>query len=120
MNARVVTVAALSAALLAGGATAAVAAPAAAPKPAITVKASATKVHLGDPVTFIGGVVGLKDGSKVTLQVKHGSGWVSLPATAKVKEAKYKLTGTLQEKGREVLRVKDGKTVSKAIAVLVG
>ncbi|MFG2552993.1 hypothetical protein [Streptomyces sp. NPDC048581] len=119
MNKRVATVAALSAVLIAGGASAAVAAPAA-PVSSITVKASSTKVKLGDPVTFTGKTAGLKDGSTVTLQVKHGTKWVSLPATAKVNKAAYKLSSKLQEKGREVLRVKDGKAVSKSIAVVVG
>ncbi|WP_406445244.1 hypothetical protein OHB14_39765 [Streptomyces sp. NBC_01613] len=53
---------------------------------------------------------GLKDGSVVTLQVKHGTKWVSLAATTKVHKAAYKFSSKLQEKGKEVLRVKDGKT----------
>ncbi|MGW3644742.1 hypothetical protein [Streptomyces sp. NPDC000878] len=122
MNIRVATVSALSAVLVAGGATAAVAAPAAAPaKPAITVKASAVKIKLGDPVTFTGHATGIASGSKVTLQLKDGAKWVSLPVTAKLnKDGNYKLANKFQTKGREVLRVKDGATVSKSVAVTIG
>ncbi|MFD8811862.1 hypothetical protein ACFV23_10345 [Streptomyces sp. NPDC059627] len=112
---RIAAVAVASAALVAAGATAAVAAPA----PSITLKASAAKVRLGDVVTFTGKVDGIKEGSKVTLQVKDGKKWVSLPATAKVSKAAYKLTDKFDKKGVEVLRVKDGSTVSKNVSVTV-
>ncbi|WP_229712838.1 hypothetical protein [Streptomyces fuscichromogenes] len=114
---RIAVVAAASAALVAAGATAAVAAPA--PASSITLKASAAKVKLGDAVTFTGKADGLKEGSKVTLQVKDGKKWVSLPATAKVAKAAYKLTDRFDKKGVEVLRVKDGSTVSKSVSVTV-
>lgn len=117
MNMRIAAVAVASAALVAAGATAAVAAPA--PAPSITVKASATTVKLGDVVTFAGKVDGLKDGSKVTLQVKDGKKWVSLPATAKVAKGAYKLDDKFDKKGVEVLRVKDGSAVSKNVSVTV-
>lgn len=113
--ATVATVAAFSAALLATGATAAVAAPA----PSITAKPSATTVKLGDSFTFTGKTVGLKDGSKVTLQVKDGAKSVALPVTTKVKRSAYKLADKFEKKGVEVLRVKDGMTVSKPVSITV-
>ncbi|MFG3017270.1 hypothetical protein ACGFZQ_01735 [Streptomyces sp. NPDC048254] len=117
MNIRIATVAAASAALVAAGATAAVAAPA--PAPALTIKASATSIRLGDVVTFSGKATGLKAGSKVTLQVKDGRKWVSLPATTKVNKGAYKVGDKFEKKGVEVLRVKDGGTVSKNVSVTV-
>ncbi|MFD4598078.1 hypothetical protein ACFWPQ_08555 [Streptomyces sp. NPDC058464] len=114
---RIAAVAVASAALVAAGATAAVAAPA--PASSITLKASKSTVKSGDVVTFTGQADGLKEGSKVTLQVKDGSKWVSLPATAKVSKAAYKLTDKFDKKGVEVLRVKDGSTVSKNVSVTV-
>ncbi|MGW7427376.1 hypothetical protein ACWGJB_46780 [Streptomyces sp. NPDC054813] len=114
---RIATVAVASATLVAAGATAAVAAPA--PAPAITVRASATSIRLGDVVTFSGKATGLKEGSKVTLQVKDGRKWVSLPATAKMHKGAYKVGDKFEKKGVEVLRVKDGNTVSKNVAVTV-
>ncbi|WP_406459640.1 hypothetical protein OH768_33130 [Streptomyces sp. NBC_01622] len=117
MNVRIAAVSLASAALVAVGATAAVAAPA--PAPSITLKANHTTVKLGDVVTFTGKSTGLKQGSKVTLQVKSGPTWKSLPVTAKVNHSAYKLTDKFQKKGVSVLRVKDGATVSKAVSVTV-
>ncbi|WP_405859761.1 hypothetical protein OG407_19745 [Streptomyces sp. NBC_01515] len=118
MNVRIAAVSVVSAALVAVGATSAVAAPAPAPA-AITLKANHTAVKLGDVVTFTGKTAGLKEGSKVTLQVKSGATWKSLPVTAKVGHGAYKLTDKFQKKGVEVLRVKDGVAVSKAVSVTV-
>ncbi|MER7928992.1 hypothetical protein ABTY96_38670 [Streptomyces sp. NPDC096057] len=117
MNVRIAAVSVVSAALVAAGATAAVAAPA--PAPSITLKADHTAVKLGDVVTFTGTTAGLKEGSKVTLQVKSGATWKSLPVTAKVNHGAYKLTDKVQKKGVQVLRVKDGAAVSKAVPVTV-
>ncbi|MEV0484693.1 hypothetical protein AB0I69_29285 [Streptomyces sp. NPDC050508] len=116
MNVRIAAVSVVSAALVAVGATSAVAAPAPA---SITLKANHTTVKLGDVVTFTGKSTGLKEGSKVTLQVKSGRTWKSLPVTAKVNHSAYKLTDKFQKKGVEVLRVKDGAAVSKAVSVTV-
>lgn len=121
VNMRIATVSVISAALVATGATAAVAAPAEAPAPkaTITLKASATKIKLGDVVTFTGRTAHLKEGSKVTLQIKDGAKWVSLPASSKVNRSAYKLTDKFQKKGVDVLRVKDGSAVSKPVSVTV-
>ncbi|MFJ5303812.1 hypothetical protein [Streptomyces sp. NPDC088350] len=117
MNVRIAAVSVVSAALVAVGATSAVAAPAA--PPTLTLKANHTTVKPGDVVTFTGRTAGLKEGSKVTLQVKSGRTWKSLPVTAKVGHSAYKLTDKFQKKGVEVLRVKDGATVSKPVSVTV-
>jgi uncharacterized cupredoxin-like copper-binding protein len=117
VNVRIAAVSVVSAALVAVGATSAVAAPA--PAPSITLKASRTTVKLGDVVTFTGKSIRLKEGSKVTLQVKSGATWKSLPVTAKVNHSAYKLTDKFQKKGVQVLRVKDGATVSKGVLVTV-
>lgn len=117
MNVRIAAVSVVSAALVAAGAGAAVAAPA--PQPTITLKASAPAVKLGDPVTFSGKVAGLKEGSKVVIQVKEGAKWVTLPATAKVNKGAYKVAEKLEKKGVEILRAKDGNTVSKPVSVTV-
>ncbi|WP_328683225.1 hypothetical protein OG226_31615 [Streptomyces sp. NBC_01261] len=55
----------------------------------------------------------------MTLQVKSGATWKSLPVTAKVGHSAYKLTDKFRKKGVEVLRVKDGAAVSKAVSVTV-
>ncbi|MFI6465574.1 hypothetical protein [Streptomyces sp. NPDC050528] len=116
MNVRIAAVSVASAALVAVGATSAVAAPAPA---GITLKANHSTVKLGDVVTFTGKTTGLKEGSKVTLQVKSGATWKSLPVTAKVNHSAYKLTDKFQKKGVQVLRVKDGAAVSKGVSVTV-
>ena len=115
MNVRIAAVSVVSAALVAVGTAAAVAAPA----PSITLKANHAAVKLGDVVTFTGKTAGLKEGSKVTLQVKSGPTWKSLPVTAKVNHGAYKLTDKFQKKGVQVLRVKDGAAVSKGVSVTV-
>ena len=112
MNVRLAAVSVLSAALVAVGT-------AAAPAPSITLKANHASVKLGDVVTFTGKSTGLKEGSKVTLQVKSGATWKSLPVTAKVNHSAYKLTDKFQKKGVQVLRVKDGAAVSKGVSVTV-
>jgi len=115
VNVRIAAVSVVSAALVAVGTAAAVAAPA----PSITLKANHAAVKLGDVVTFTGKTAGLKEGSKVTLQVKSGPTWKSLPVTAKVNHGAYKLTDKFQKKGVQVLRVKDGAAVSKGVSVTV-
>ncbi|MFD8723647.1 hypothetical protein ACFV2H_38210 [Streptomyces sp. NPDC059629] len=48
----------------------------------------------------------------MTVQIKDGKKWQTLPGTAKVKKGAYKLAEKLDDKGVAVPRVKDGKTVS--------
>ncbi|MFD7130484.1 hypothetical protein [Streptomyces sp. NPDC059894] len=118
MNARLATVSVVSAALVAAGAGAAVAAPKAA-TPTITLQASAPQVKVGQVVTLSGKTTGLKDGSKVTLQTKQGTKWVAVAKTATVSKSAYKLTDKFTKKGVQTLRVVNGKTASKAVSVTV-
>lgn len=121
MNKRVAVISAVSAALVvsAAGAAAAAPNPVPAPKPSITIKASKTGIKLGDVVTFTGKTAGLKEGSKVTLQVKSGDKWLTLPNAAPVTKSAYKITDKFEKKGAQVLRVKDGNTVSAEVLIRV-
>jgi plastocyanin len=127
---RIAAVAALSAALVAGGATAANAAVpaqnlsahrAVAVKQAssINIKASTTRVKAGKTVTFTGRTSGLKQGSKVTLQEKVAGRWVSLAGTTVNHGNDYRITAKLGSKGKQTLRVVDGQTVSSPVTVVV-
>ncbi|MFJ2826975.1 hypothetical protein ACIPC1_05105 [Streptomyces sp. NPDC087263] len=119
MNIRIAAVSLATAALVAGGATAANAAVPTAKAPAITVSTSTTKAKTGQSITVTGRVTGLKDGSKVTLQEKVNGKWVTLSESATVKKGTYKISDKLKTKGTETLRVVDGKTVSKTVTVTV-
>ncbi|MEU9453641.1 hypothetical protein [Streptomyces sp. NPDC048277] len=112
---RVAVVSAFSAMALAVGATAAAAAPA----QTLTIRPSATTVQLGDVVTFTGRATGVEDGSQVTLQVKDGGGWQSLPGTATLDAGAYRLDEKFDDEGVEVLRVTDGRAVSSSVSVQV-
>jgi hypothetical protein len=127
MNIRIVAVGAMSAALIAGGATAAsAAAPAQNPfdagKPArtISISASSTHVRAGQSVTLSGSTSGLQKGSTVTIQEQVRGRWVSQSASSTVSRSNaYKVTDRLTSKGRQTLRVVDGSTVSPSVSVVV-
>jgi hypothetical protein len=133
LNIRIAAVGALSAALIAGGATAANAAvpaqhssahrPVAVKQAAasgISIKASTTRVRAGQPVTFTGRASGLKNGSKVTLQEQVRGRWVSLAASTAVDHSNsYRITAKLRSKGKQMLRAVDGRTVSSSVTVVV-
>ncbi|MFK4105490.1 hypothetical protein ACI2L1_36610 [Streptomyces sp. NPDC019531] len=51
--------------------------------------------------------------------MKEGAKWVTLPTSTKVAKGAYKVAEKLEKKGVEVLRAKDGNTVSKAVSVTV-
>ena len=130
MNIRIAAVAALSAALIAGGATTASAAVPAQQlsanrsvavklAPSVSIKASATRVKAGKTVIFTGRTSGLKNGSKVTLQEKVGNRWVSLASTTVSRSNDYRITGKLSSKGKQALRVVDGTTASSTVTVVV-
>ncbi|MFD8985615.1 hypothetical protein [Streptomyces sp. NPDC059564] len=121
----------LSAAVLTAGAADALAA--ATPKPptspsaspagqgVITIKADKSEVKAGGEVTFNGRTKGLKVGSKLVLQHRNNGKWTTLQASTTVKNgSSYSLTGKLNTKGEEELRVMgDGKTVSPTVVVNV-
>jgi type IV pilus biogenesis protein CpaD/CtpE len=133
LNIRIAAVGALAAALLAGGATAANAAVPAqhfstnravaakhAPAPSISIAASTTRVRAGKSVTFTGSTSGLQNGSTLTLQEQVRGRWVSLSASTTVKRSNsYRITGTLSSKGKQTLRVVDGRTASPSVTVAV-
>ncbi|MEV6673907.1 hypothetical protein [Streptomyces sp. NPDC051162] len=114
---------ALSAALVAGGASAAFAAsPAAAisAQPALTAQASTTTVNAWQEFHVSGKATAIKAGTKVTLQQKQGSKWVSLPATVAVdKSSAYSMRVKLGIKGKNSLRVTGGQATSPVFTVTV-
>ncbi|MFE5033540.1 hypothetical protein [Streptomyces sp. NPDC056683] len=72
----------------------------------ISARANTTSVKTGDSVTVTGRTSGLKVGWPLVLQHQKGGKWVSLKATAKVKNgSSYSLTTTLSNPGTEHLRV---------------
>ncbi|MGW2367082.1 hypothetical protein ACWCZ5_16060 [Streptomyces sp. NPDC001667] len=122
---------ALGAALVAGGASAAfAAAPSAAPstspsaaisaRPALTAQASTTTVNAWQEFRVSGKATAIKAGTKVTLQQKQGSKWVSLPATVAVdKSSAYSMRVKLGIKGKNSLRVTGGQATSPEFTVTV-
>ncbi|MGN5378793.1 hypothetical protein BIV25_11350 [Streptomyces sp. MUSC 14] len=117
---RTAAVSLVSVALVVGGAAAATAAPGRpAPKPVLTLSASDTHVKSGDKVLLSGRAVGLRDGSRVTLQEKRGGRWVTLPVATTVHHGTYRLTEKATHKGAQTLRTQDGRTVSKAVTISV-
>lgn len=119
MKTRIAAVSLVSAALVAGSAAAAGAAPAVHTKPSLTLSASSAHPKRGATVTFTGRTRGLREGSTVTLQVKEGTHWKSLPATSAVRHDRYRITDRFRGTGVEVFRAVDGRTASKPVAVRV-
>ncbi|WP_433857504.1 hypothetical protein [Streptomyces kronopolitis] len=128
---RYATVGVIAVSLLAGGSAAAFAAPqqlhtpaavvAAAPAAAsLTAKASATTVNAWQEFRISGAAKGLKAGTKVTVQQKQGSKWVSLPAQSPVNsKGAYSVRVKLGLKGVNQLRIGAGATVSPVVKVTV-
>ncbi|MFI9718563.1 hypothetical protein ACIHFE_02760 [Streptomyces sp. NPDC052396] len=121
---------ALAATLIAGGAAAAVAAPASAhtapsaaqpaAKPALTAQASTGAVKAWQEFRVSGKASGIKAGTTVTLQQKQGAKWVSLPAKVAVnKSLSYSMRVKLGIKGKNALRVVGGGAVSPQFTVTV-
>jgi hypothetical protein len=130
VNIRIAAVAMLSAALVAGGATAANAAVptqqlsanrsiAVKMAPSVSIKASATRVKEGKTVTVTGRISGLKSGSKVILQEKVKGRWVSLASATVNRSNDYRITAKLGSKGKQTLRVVDASTASSSVTVVV-
>ncbi|MEU4349042.1 hypothetical protein [Streptomyces sp. NPDC023838] len=131
--ARMAAAGALSLALLAGGSAALATAATPSPKPSpsgskyasaapgsLTIKASVTEAKVGDKVTFTGRSKGLSVGSKVVLQHKNNGKWTTLHADTTIKQgSSYSLEYKVNKKGKEELRVMDGKTVSPTVTVTV-
>ncbi|MFF0626946.1 hypothetical protein [Streptomyces sp. NPDC004296] len=131
---RTAAIGAACAALLAGGAGTAVAAPGAVPDlhsatvatavakahQGISVKASAKSVRAGHTVTLSGRTKGIKMGSKLTVQHLHKGKWTTLHANTRTKHGgNYSVKVKLADKGKEKLRVAHGATHSSTVTVTV-
>ncbi|MFJ2130502.1 hypothetical protein ACIOMQ_06220 [Streptomyces sp. NPDC087845] len=132
---RAAAVGAVCAAMLAGGAGAATAAPLTAPTthPAtvaaatpvmhasITAHANHTSVKSGSSVIISGKVKDIKTGSKLTVSHLNSSGkWTALHASGTVKKhGVYAVHVKLSHKGAQQLRVVHGKTMSPIVHVNV-
>ncbi|WP_030412615.1 hypothetical protein [Streptomyces sp. NRRL S-1448] len=128
---RYATVGAIAVSLLAGGSAAAFAAPqdlhaakpvvATAPAAAsLTAEASVNSVKAWQEFRISGAAKGIQAGTKVTVQQKQGTKWVSLPAQAPVaKSGAYSVRVKLGIKGANQLRMAAGTTVSPVVSVTV-
>ncbi|MFB7636065.1 hypothetical protein ACFC0M_34685 [Streptomyces sp. NPDC056149] len=129
---RTAVIGAACAALLAGGAGTAIAAPSAVPDlhtatvatakthEEIGVKASAKSIKAGQTVTLSGRTKGIKTDSKLTVQHMNKGKWTTLHANTKTKHGGYySVKVKLSKKGQEKLRVAHGKTHSSTVTVTV-
>ncbi|MFD8544989.1 hypothetical protein [Streptomyces sp. NPDC059649] len=128
---RYATVGAIAVSLLAGGSAAAFAAPqdlhtakpvvAAAPAAAsLTAKASVNSVKAWQEFRISGAAKGITAGTKVTVQQKQGTKWVSLPAQSPVgRTGAYSVRVKLGIKGVNQLRIAAARTVSPVVSVTV-
>ncbi|MEW1656067.1 hypothetical protein [Streptomyces sp. NPDC093707] len=131
---RTTVIGAACAALLAGGAGTAIAAPSAVPDlhsatvatavarthESIGVKASAKSVRAGQSVTLSGRTHGIKMGSRLTVQHLHKGRWTTLHANTRTKHGGYySVKVKLNTKGKEMLRVAHGHTHSAPVTVRV-
>ncbi|MFJ3697637.1 hypothetical protein ACIPW9_26600 [Streptomyces sp. NPDC090052] len=89
-------------------------------KASITAKPSVSTVKAWQLFRVTGTTTGLKAGTKVTLQQKQGSKWVTLPASAPVNHnGSYSLGVKLGIKGKNQLRIVSGSTASPVFNVTV-
>ncbi|MFK8907768.1 hypothetical protein [Streptomyces sp. YS-3] len=89
-------------------------------KVGITAKPSVTSVKAWQLFRVTGTATGLKAGSKMALQQKQGKNWVSLPAVTPLgSKGTYSLGVKLGLKGKNDLRIVNGKAVSPVFNVTV-
>ncbi|MGW4568467.1 hypothetical protein ACWEN3_41005 [Streptomyces sp. NPDC004561] len=89
-------------------------------KAGITATPSTTSVRAWQLFRVTGKTTGIKAGSKVTLQQKQHGTWVSLPASVPVsRNGSYSLRVKLGLKGKNDLRIVNGKTASPVFNVTV-
>ncbi|MFJ6012493.1 hypothetical protein [Streptomyces sp. NPDC092952] len=137
MRGRAAAVGAVCAAMLAGGAGAAIAAPstvptvhpatvaAATPTPtktaSITAHAKPTSVKAGGSVVISGKTMDIKTGSRLGVRHLNSNGkWTPLHASATVRHGGvYAVHVKLHHKGEQQLRVAHGKTMSPVVKVNV-
>ncbi len=87
---------------------------------ALTAKASATTVNAWQEFRISGIAKGIKAGTKVSVQQKQGTKWVSLPAQTPVNASgAYSVRVKLGIKGVNQLRMAAGSTVSPVVTVTV-
>ncbi|MFG2196009.1 hypothetical protein [Streptomyces sp. NPDC048639] len=92
----------------------------AAAKPALTAAASAGSVKAWQEFRISGKAKAIAAGTKVSLQQKQRSKWVSLPASTVVnKSGSYSLRVKLGLKGKNELRIVGGGAVSPVVGVTV-
>lgn len=128
---RFATVGVIAVSLIAGGSAAAFAAPdqlhssarvvAAAPaKASLTAKSSTSAVRAWEEFRISGTAHGIAPGTKVTVQQKQGTKWVSLPARTPVgTKGAYSVRVKLGIKGVNQLRTAVNATVSPVVSVTV-
>ncbi|MFB6777436.1 hypothetical protein ACFCX0_08420 [Streptomyces sp. NPDC056352] len=132
---RTAAVGAVCAAMLAGGAGVATAAPSTAPAvhvatvaaaapmatASITAHASHSSVKAGSTVVISGKTTDIKTGSKLTVRHLNSSGkWTPMHARATVeKGGVYRVHVKLSHAGAQQLRVAHGKTLSPIVHVMV-
>jgi hypothetical protein len=89
-------------------------------KAGITAKPSVASVRAWQEFRVTGKTTGIKAGSKVTLQQKQHGKWVSLPASTPVsRTGSYSLRVELGLKGKNELRMVNGRTASPVFDVTV-
>ncbi|MFF2805616.1 hypothetical protein ACFVT2_00260 [Streptomyces sp. NPDC058000] len=87
---------------------------------ALTAKASATTVNAWQQFRITGAAKGIKPGTKITVQQKQHTKWVSLPAQAPINTSgSYAVRVKLGIKGVNELRIAVGSTVSPIVKVTV-
>lgn len=87
---------------------------------ALTAKASATTVNAWQQFRIAGAAKGIKPGTKITVQQKQHTKWVSLPAQAPINTSgSYAVRVKLGIKGVNELRIAAGSTVSPIVKVTV-
>ncbi|MFI7103995.1 hypothetical protein ACIBK8_32180 [Streptomyces sp. NPDC050161] len=128
---RMTAVGVIAVSLIAGGSAAAFAAPAQLHSPtpvvatapataSLTAKAGASSVHAWEEFRISGTAHGIKAGTKVTVQQKQGTKWVSLPAQTPVNATgSYSVRVKLGIKGVNQLRTAVNSTVSPVVSVTV-
>ncbi|MET8454209.1 hypothetical protein [Streptomyces sp. NPDC005209] len=93
---------------------------AAAARAGITAKPSVSSVRAWEQFRVTGKTVGLKSGSKVTLQQKQHGTWVTLPASTPIsRDGSYSLRVKLGLKGKNDLRIVSGTVASPVFNVTV-
>ncbi|MEV6319216.1 hypothetical protein [Streptomyces sp. NPDC051776] len=89
-------------------------------EPALTAASNASSVKAWQEFRVSGKAESIAAGTKLTLQQKQRSKWVSLPAVAVVnKSGSYSLRVKLGLKGKNQLRIVGGRAVSPVVNVTV-